>query len=361
MNIAVACGGTGGHTVPGIATADVLRGRNHAVTLWLGGRDVESLSAGSWDGPVRRVAARGLSGGAVGRSAAVLKIAPAVLRSHRFLTLDGTEVLLAMGSYASVGPVLGAWTRGTPVVLHEANAKPGRAVMLLSRFARVVALASGHDDTSWCRTRTTVVGLPLRACFSVAACSPRPSDHSFTILVSGASQGARALNELLPAAIGMVKERGHAVRVIHLAGRGNAAAVRAAYAVRNIPHEVHGFLADIAEAYRAADLAVARAGASTCAELAACGLPALLVPYPYAAGDHQMANARALERMGGVDVVRQSQLSSERIAEYVVDCIKRPERIAGMRRAMVRAAVPDASERLADLVEKVGAREDADL
>ena len=145
MNIAVACGGTGGHIFPGLATARVLQARGHAVTLWLAGRDVEACSVADWPGATVHIRASGFPSGLSLRSvASVWRMAAAVATAWRRLRETQPDVLLCMGSYASVGPCLAARMLGIPVVLHEANAVPGRAISLLVRFASRVAV--GFDE-----------------------------------------------------------------------------------------------------------------------------------------------------------------------------------------------------------------------
>ncbi len=361
MNVAVACGGTGGHTFPGVATAQALVRRGHAVTLWLGGRDVESLSAGSWVGPVRRVRASGLGAGPIAIPRAGLSFVRAVRASLRYLRADRPDVMLAMGSYASVGPVLAArWLR-IPVVLHEANAVPGKALRLLSRHAAAVGVGFPSAAAAFRRTRVEVTGFPLRPEFAAGLDDARDRAR-FTFLVMGGSQGARVLNETVPEALGLLRETApRPFRVIHLAGRADADRVRERYAARGIDAEVHPFLAEVWRAYGAADYAIARAGAATCAELAAAGLPALLVPYPHAAADHQTANAMALAAVGGVDVRAQSDLSSDGLAAHLADRMRDAGRLTAMRRALTAIAAPDADVRLARLVELVGGTDHADL
>ena len=361
LTIAVACGGTGGHTFPGVATAQALVQCGHAVTLWLGGRDVETASAGAWTGPLRRVRATGLGGGMVDGMRAGALFVRAVLISRRFLRADRPDVLLAMGSYASVGPVLAAQWLHIPIVLHEANAVPGKALKFLSRFAAAVGVGFPAARTAFRGRRVEVTGFPLRAQITAVQAAPRPSGP-FTFLVMGGSQGARALNETVPLALAALREHsGAPFRVIHLAGRHDAEVVAARYAAAGVDADVHAFLGEIWRAYGATDYAVTRAGAATCAELAVAGVPALLVPYPHAAGDHQTANARALASVGGVDVRAQVDLSCDWLVKHLADRLADTERLAAMRRALATAAVPDADCRLARLVEQVGGIAHADL
>ncbi len=356
LKIALACGGTGGHVFPGLATAEALRARGHDVTLWLAGKTGESVAVKGWTGDVRTIPAEGLDGGLSWRTArAMWRLARAIRRCGRQMDDDTPNAVLAMGSYASVGPVLAAKRRGIPVVLHESNVIPGRAISLLYGVAAAVAAVFEETRAYLRRRRLFITGMPLRAELVRAAAEGRPDrapNGPFTVLVAGGSRGARRLNELASQALPRAFERGLSLRVIHLAGTEQEASVREVYRQAGLPHEVHAFCHDMGEAYRRADLAICRAGASTCAELLAFGLPALLVPFPFAIRHHQSANARAMERMGAADWVEEADCEEDWLVEYVVGQARAPERLARMRTAARGRARLDAANALAELVEK---------
>ncbi len=362
MRIMVACGGTGGHIFPGLAVAGELRARGADVTILLAGKKVERTALAGWDGPVMTVPARGLAGHSPG---AVLSAAwwmfKAFRQWRRRLRATPPDVLLAMGSYASGGPVWAARCLGVPVVLHEANVIPGRAVRWLARWAQAVAL--GFDETrAYLRhPRLVLTGIPLRRPKAAAA----PDDQlnalqpdCFTLLVMGGSAGARRLNEIIPAALAQLQAQGRLLQVIHLAGTADAETVTRFYAQNpgNPPAAVYRFLHDMPQAYRRASLAVCRAGAATCAELLQFGVPALLIPYPHAAGDHQMANARAMEKYGAADVLAEATAASAGLADYIARAMDDPARLARMRQAALAHAAPDAAARVADLVMEIAQR-----
>ncbi len=357
MKVAVACGGTGGHVFPGLATARELLSRGHEVTLWLTGRDTEQPALKDWDGPVVKVPARGMPAGfsleSVRRAGILVR---AVWRSMICLRADRPEVLLAMGSYASVGPCGAARLLGIPVVLHEANVIPGRAVRLFARGAAAVAAAFEETRCHLPRARLVVAGMPLRDELTEAArgLPPRtaPVQVPFRLLVAGGSMGAHRLNEVVPAALLRLKQQGMAFAVAHLTGADDEAPVRAAYQAAGIEAEVIAFTKYMAPLYHVADLAICRAGASTCAELAFFGVPALFVPYPLAAMDHQAANARALEKRGTADVVDESALTPEWLEAYLAQTMRHPERLARLREAARQEGVQDGTAALATLVEK---------
>ncbi len=357
MKIALACGGTGGHIFPGLATATVLRARGHEVTLWLAGKDVEGPALRDWTGPVVTVPAEGLPSGFSLRAArAVFKLLRAGWVCRRMMRSTPPDVLLAMGSYASVGPVAAALMLDVPVVLHEANVIPGRAVRLFARRAAAVA-ASFEETRYYLRRRELVVtGLPIRAALEEAAArlDAGARREIFTLLVMGGSRGAHRLNEIVAQALSQVHAQFYRIRVIHLAGVADEAAVRAAYAAADVPADVRAFAQDMAAVYASVDLAICRSGAATCAELRTFRVPALLVPYPFAAGNHQMYNARAMEKLGVADVVPEDDLRVEWLADYVAGCIRSPERLTRMQTAARAAAPLSGAAALADLVVQAG-------
>ena len=361
MKAAVACGGTGGHAFPGLATARELLRRGHEVTLWLTGRAEEQSARKEWDGPVVEVPARGFPSGLSFRSLQTAwKLAQAVGQCRAQMRRDRPDVLLAMGSYASVGPCGAARLLGVPIVLHEANVIPGRAVRLFARSA--AAVAAGFEETR-ChlrRARLSVVGIPLREELTEAAKSLPPRTSAapapFRLLIVGGSMGAHRLNEVAADALARLQRAGVGFSVVHLTGRADEAATRAAYAAAGVQAEVIAFTTYMAPLYHAADLAICRAGASTCAELAYFGVPALFVPYPSAAMDHQTANARALEKRGAADVVDEAALTPEWLEAYLAQTLRQPDRLARLREAARKEGVRDGTAALADLVERCARR-----
>lgn len=357
MKTAIACGGTGGHIFPGLATAEVLRRRGHEIELWLAGKDVETPALGGWTGPVVTVPAEGFPSGFSPRAVrGAWRLARAAGRCRRQMASRRPEVLLAMGSYASAGPVYGALRGGIPVVLHEANVLPGRAIRLFSRWAAAVAMSFEESSYYLRHGKLVWTGMPLRRDLEEAAGAAPPAPPArefFTLLVMGGSRGSHRLNESVSNALARVHAAGHRVGVIHLSGFSDETAVRQSYEQAGVLHEVFPFLSDMASVYRRADLAICRSGAATCAELSLFGLPALLVPYPHAAYDHQTANARAMEKKGAADVVPEPDLDEEWLADYVVSAMRNPGRLARQRAAAKQRATGSGAEALADLVEKV--------
>ena len=355
FQIVIACGGTGGHVFPGMATGRVLVRRGHRAALWLSGqRSVENETLHGWDGPVFRTGARPLT----------LATVPAFLatlwRVWRELRRTRPDVVLAMGCYSSVPPVLAARLLGIPVVLHEANAVPGKAVALLSRFARVTALSFPDSAHELPGRRTVCTGMPVRV--ELAGQPPldgyapvtagAATESTFTVLITGGSLGAHAVNELACEALILLHRRGVGVRAIHQCGDKDESDLRQRYTAAGAAVQVQAFLREMGRAYASADLAICRAGAATCAELCLCGVPALLIPLPAAVRDHQRLNAEAMAQVGGAWLRRQSDLTPESLAADVESLGRDERRRTAMREALRMLARPDAADKLADLVEE---------
>ncbi len=357
--MAVACGGTGGHIFPGLATAQILEARGHRVTLWLAGKDIEAPAVANWGGALVTVPAQGLpSGVSVRALTAGLRLLRAARICRRTMRPDRPDVLLAMGSYASVGPVLAARRLGVPVVLHEANVVPGRAITWLSR--RADALAASFEETLYHLRRPglKVTGMPIRKALAQAARAVpiEGLEGSFTVLVTGGSRGARRLNDLVSEALVAVARDVPGLRVIHLTGFDDEAKVKARYGEAGVAAEVAAFRPDMETLYARAQFAVCRAGASTCAEITAFGLPALLVPYPSAVRNHQTFNARALERSGAANMAAEEDLTASWLSGYLLDMVHHPEKRRRMQDALLRRrGQADGAEALASLVESAAA------
>ena len=355
MKIIVACGGTGGHAFPGLAVADELAKRGHDVTIWDSGRDVESSVMRSWQGKIFSTGAKQL------RAKNVFGIIGSILKCRKAMKKAKPDVLLAMGSYSSLPPVLAARAYNVPIVLHEANTVPGKAVDLLSRYARVVA--TSFDMTSkYLKAKTVRTGLPVRAGIDAGKRFDFIPANSFVVFVTGGSQGAHAVNMLMSEALVMVKleleKRDDAKRplyVIHQTGAKDEGLVMAAYARAGIAARVHSFEREMSNAFASADVVVARAGASTCFELAACGKCALLIPLPSAMRNHQHFNAEAFVASGAADEGIQANLTPAQLCRYIISKYDHPEQITKMSEKIKHLATPDAASAVASLVESASA------
>ena len=298
------------------------------------------------------------------RSGAAPFVALRSVVTCRPIVRDASAVL-GMGGYASIAPVVAARSVGVPTILHEQNAIPGLANRLLARLATAVALTFEDSRSRFPHSlRMEVTGLPLRPEIrevgarreELAAEARRTWDlepERTTVLVTGGSQGALHLDQTIADAIRLLADRSD-LQLVVLTGPAHEAVVTMALnremglIVRTAP-----FLERMELALAVADLAIARAGANTIHELAACSIPSILVPYPHATDDHQEANARELERAGAADVYRDRDLTPEGLARRILSLVADRERRTVMAKAGAAWAKPDADERVADLVRDV--------
>lgn len=356
IHVALACGGTGGHIFPGLATAEVLHARGHRVTLWLAGKDIEAKAVAHTPWKKITIPAKGWEGGLRKLHLFVWNYLSAARKAKRPMREDMPDVVLAMGSYAGMGPVSAALKMKIPVVLHEANSVPGRMVSFFAgRASRVGATFEMTRYELKGKKRLQLTGMPLRGDLADAAKAHKykaPPENPFYILCMGGSRGATALNLISRRAIRDLYAREKNIFVIHLTGEADLESVRSCYENAGVPHHVAAFESDMRPWYEKTDLAICRSGASTCAELSAYGIPSLLVPYPFAARDHQYKNASEFFRIKAADLIEERDLEVEWLTDYIEGCIYTPERLQRMRIAVKGWSKIDAADQLADLVEE---------
>ncbi|OGL60513.1 MAG: undecaprenyldiphospho-muramoylpentapeptide beta-N-acetylglucosaminyltransferase [Candidatus Tectomicrobia bacterium RIFCSPLOWO2_12_FULL_69_37] len=353
MRLLIAGGGTGGHLYPGIAVARAwLRGGPDHRVLFVGtARGIEARVLPREGLPLETIAAAGVIGRSAGQKvgAAVLMVR-GLAQSLGIIGRFQPHVVLGVGGYTSAPAVAAAWLRRRPIVLMEQNAVPGVANRLLGRLAYRVAVSLPGAIPHFPTGMTVQTGLPLREGF--AGEPERPAsfwEGPLRVLVFGGSQGAHALNEAVAEALPLLGEDARRMRFVHQTGEAGLERMRAAYAGAGAEAEVAAFFYDMADRFRWAHLAVARAGAATVAELTAMGLPAVLVPFPSATHGHQEANARFLEEGGAVRMVLQRELSGARLAALLREFEASRHLLAEMSRRSRDLARPDASEAVAAL------------
>jgi UDP-N-acetylglucosamine--N-acetylmuramyl-(pentapeptide) pyrophosphoryl-undecaprenol N-acetylglucosamine transferase len=355
--VTVMAGGTGGHVFPALATAQELARRGWEVS-WLGVPDsFESRLVPAYGFPLDLVPVRKMRGQGLGAwLLAPLHLATALVHAGRALRRRRPGVVLGMGGFVSGPGGLVSRLLGYPLVIHEQNAIPGLTNRWLAHLAtRVLEAFPG----SFAATRSAVaVGNPVRReIVAVPAPEVRLAGRAgpARLLVVGGSLGAQVLNETLPPALAGLPEAARPL-VRHQAGRGKAEAAEQAYRAAGVAATVSEFVDDMAEAYAWADLLVCRAGALTVSELAAAGVPAVLVPYPHAVDDHQTRNAAYLADAGAALLLPQPSLTAQRLAELLATLGGDRARLLGMAQAARRLARPDAAQRVADACEEASHR-----
>jgi UDP-N-acetylglucosamine--N-acetylmuramyl-(pentapeptide) pyrophosphoryl-undecaprenol N-acetylglucosamine transferase len=369
VRVVITGGGTGGHLFPALAVhAALARRRPEAQALFVGAAGgVEATILPRLGHPFRGLHVRQVTGkGWRGRVGALLLLPSVVAQASRLLREFGAQVVLGVGGYASFPTVLAARLSRIPAVIHEQNAYPGLANRWLGRVASAVAVSFEAAAAWFPAGRVSVTGNPVRP-------EIRPGDAAearrrltlsaerFTILVFGGSQGAHRINVGIMEALPRLAAVSDHIQFLHGTGERDLAEVRQAYGRGGFQALVEGFFQDMARAYAAADFVIARAGASTIFELAAMGKPALLVPYPYAANDHQRLNAEAMVEAGAAWTLPDQYCDGQRIAASVQAALEKPE-LLGRMGAQARAlARPDAADRIVDLLEQVAKWSFSDL
>jgi UDP-N-acetylglucosamine--N-acetylmuramyl-(pentapeptide) pyrophosphoryl-undecaprenol N-acetylglucosamine transferase len=351
MRMIVAGGGTGGHLFPGLAVAEHLQFGQSDDVLFVGSAyGIESRVIPRTAFPFRALTVRGLRGRGL---RGILQLAwqqpVAIWNAWRIVGEFGAQITLGVGGYASFPVVFAAWLRRIPSVLLEQNARPGLANRVLAHIARRVCTTFPGAEAYLPAEKVVLTGNPVRP-FTQRA----PSTTSgFTLLVFGGSQGARHLNEALRGAAPGLAARIAGLQIIHQTGADDLARTQQAYRDAGIDAEVLGFIDDMGAAYARADLVICRAGATTLAELTTLGKASILVPYPFAADDHQRANAEVLVAGGAAVMVLDRELTADGLATVVMELAADRARLQAMGAAARQLGRPDAAERVVAVCREV--------
>lgn len=358
--IVIAAGGTGGHLFPAEATARalMLRGRQVALFTDTRGGAYADRFAGAEVVQVRSGTPSGR--GPLGRIAVLGEIAAGVIGARGHLKRLRPAVVAGFGGYPSLPTMLAATRLGLPTLIHEQNAVLGRVNRLIAGRASRIALSLQPTRGVAQNSLVDLVGNPVRPAILPVrdrGYLPPSSDGRLRLLVTGGSQGARVFGELVPAAVALLPEDLRArLDIVQQCRAEDLEAARAAYAALGLAPHLAPFIDDMPEQLAAAHLCLMRSGASTVAELAVAGRPAILVPYPHATDDHQTANAEALAGIGAAEIAPQSSLTPQRLGELLARLFRDPDRLARMAAAARSAGRPDAAEQLADLIEAMAGR-----
>ncbi len=364
--IVIAAGGTGGHFFPAEALAAELVARGHRVALMTDARAAARLPESFAGREVFVLRGAGIAGRGLRRGVgAVARLAAGTAQARLILGRLEAAAIVGFGGYPTVAPVLATTLMRDPpaVILHEQNAVLGRANRLLARRATALALSFEHTARLPAAIATTITGNPVRPAFLLPLPSfteedrgegaghgnPLPEAEALNLLILGGSLGARVFSDAVPAALAALPVHQRAIlRVTQQCRAEDMQRVAQAYAGSGIAAELSPFFTDIPTRMAHASLVIARAGASTVAELAAAGRPAILVPLPGAIDDHQAANARALSAAGGAWVLPQAEIATLR--DRLASLFAVPAALERAGAAARRFARPDAAARLADLV-----------
>jgi len=356
--ILLAAGGTGGHLFPAAALAAALGKRGAEAEL---ATDDRALKYGQ-DFPARAIhafpSATTTGAGALSKARAAVTLGAGVAAALIKMRRIGPRAVVGFGGYPTVPPVLAASLLGIPTILHEQNAVMGRANRFLSPRVSMVACGfpelKGADAATQAKTRYT--GNPVRPAVLAAAEIPYPdfAAQRLRVLVTGGSQGARVMADVVPEALALLgADERQWIRLTQQARGEDKARVAAACARMSFPVEIAEFFSDLPTRIAASHLVIGRAGASTVSELAVIGRPSVLVPFPHALDQDQTANAAALAASGGAVVVPQTEFTPERLAAIFRKALASPAKLIASAQAAKAVGVPDAADRLAELVLRI--------
>jgi UDP-N-acetylglucosamine--N-acetylmuramyl-(pentapeptide) pyrophosphoryl-undecaprenol N-acetylglucosamine transferase len=347
MRVILAGGGTGGHVIPALAIAQELRSRYHAEVLFVGtqrGIETRLVPAAGFQLHLIQVGALNRVDLAT-RLKTLLDLPRALMESAKLIREFRPDVMIGVGGYASGPAMLTAAMMSVPTIAFEPNVVPGFANRMV---APMVSAAAVHFEATCHYFRNChVTGVPVRQEFFHVPV--RPTNMRPTLLVFGGSQGAHAINQAVLDALPKLMEAVPGIHVIHQTGETDYVPAQEVYLRTMISAEVSPFIDDMPGAFARADLLVCRSGASTVAEITAAGKPAIFVPLPTAAADHQTQNAATLADGGAARLLPQSELSSDRLVNEIAELLRDRARLAAMAEAARRFAHPDAAARIAAL------------
>jgi UDP-N-acetylglucosamine--N-acetylmuramyl-(pentapeptide) pyrophosphoryl-undecaprenol N-acetylglucosamine transferase len=357
MKFAIACGGTGGHLFPGLAVAEVLRGRGHDVLLVISEKQIDAIAVRDRsDFQIKKIASIGMP--AIWSPQIfpfVAKFATGFFACWNLFRSWRPAAVLGMGGFTSTAPILAGRLLKVPTFIHESNAIPGKANRINARLADMVLLGFAECAKFFPEKPTQVTGTPIRTGLQnpvdreTMARKLRLKPGLQTIAVIGGSQGAHGVNEAVVGALPRFALK--PVQFIHLTGREDHQSVYDRYRKEGIPAFVAAFHYQMEEVYRAADLVVARSGAASLSEISYFGLPTILIPYPFAAENHQSLNAAIFSRGGAAEVLEGAEANSENLGNSIDRLLSDPKRRRLMGEKMRSMAVTDAAIRIAELLE----------
>lgn len=357
MKVVIAGGGTGGHLFPGIALAEELKRKDEAMDILFIGteRGIEARILPRSGYAVRFISARGVLGRTImGKAASVSMMMLSACRLRSFYGSFKPDVVVGTGGYASVAPVMAAWSKSVPTLIMEQNIVPGVANKLLGKIASAIAVTYHESMAQFPRPKTYLTGNPVRS--AVLNGDREAALRNFgldadksTVLIFGGSAGARRINEALLDAMQRMLGLKDRVQFIHQTGETDFESINKMYLSLGYKAVVMPFIHEMADAYAASDLVISRSGATTLAELTALGKPSILIPYPHALA-HQEFNARKLVDVNGARMIKDHELNGKLIAEAIAEILGSEDIRLDMKRNALGIGRPEAAQKVAELV-----------
>jgi UDP-N-acetylglucosamine--N-acetylmuramyl-(pentapeptide) pyrophosphoryl-undecaprenol N-acetylglucosamine transferase len=357
MKIVIAGGGTGGHLFPGIAVAEEFLKRDPSNRILFAGtrHGIEARVIPKEGYPIKFLKAEGMIGRSFFRQIkSVFLFVVSIFQAMKIIAIERPDLVIGVGGYASVGMVLAARIKGVNTLIMEQNSVPGFANRFLGRFVGAIAVTYQESFSFFDRDRTFLTGNPVRK--SILAKEPAAPCQAFSagkdrfnVFVFGGSQGAHAINRAITDTLHYLLDLRQNIYFIHQTGERELKAAADAYKKLGFNCMVEPFIYNMSQAYFAADIVICRAGATTLAEITATGKAAVLIPYPFAASNHQEFNARKLEDMGAAIVIPERQLTGENLAKAIRELYENGDRRAQIQKSSKAIGRTDAAERIVDI------------
>ncbi len=356
IRIIIAGGGTGGHLFPGIAVGNELKKRcpDSDILFVTAGREIESQILDKAGFRQESLNVEGIKGKGILKSlVSVFKLPVSLFQSIGIIKRFSPDIILGVGGYSSGPLCLSGKLMRVPVVIHEQNSYPGLTNRILSRVVDRIFISFEESREHFPAGKFYMTGNPVRDAFTKGARPPARQRDLFRIFVTGGSQGAVAVNSVFIEALSIMKEKGLRPGVTHHAGQFDYERVVKEYNQRGLEGEVSAFIDNMPEAYESADIFIGRAGAGTVFELAAMGRPAILIPLPTSANNHQVSNAMALVKIGGAEMMMQDELDGEKLAERLIEFMNNRGLLVTMGENSRKAARLDSAKVIADQMYKL--------
>ncbi len=350
MKIIIVGGGTGGHLFPGIAIAREFQKRNPKIKILFVGtrRGIEYKVLPKENFELKTILSSGLKGKISWRTLiALVEIPIAFLQSLWVLINFRPKLVLGVGGYVTGPFVLMAWLLRIPTAIQEQNSMPGMTNRILGRIVDKIFVTFEKSKKHFPEKKIEVTGNPIREEYYEA--KVRRKESQFNVLIFGGSKGASSINRAMVEALDFLSEDKNSLHFIHQTGEEQFETVKKSYLSKKVSADVSKFIFNMADDYRRSNLVICRAGASTLAELAACGRAAILVPYPFAANNHQQLNAEYLVEQGAALMVKDCDLSGKKIAELIKKMMHQPNLLQEIEKVSAAMAKKDAGKKVVDL------------
>jgi UDP-N-acetylglucosamine--N-acetylmuramyl-(pentapeptide) pyrophosphoryl-undecaprenol N-acetylglucosamine transferase len=351
VRIVIAGGGTGGHLFPGIAVAEEFLKRDpQSQVIFIGTqRGIEHRLLGPLGYELREIDVEGLKGrGVKALIKGVYAIPNSMLQSRRILADFRPDVVIGVGGYASGPAVLTAYLMNIPTAIAEQNALAGNTNRILGKFVRKIFVTYEQSKNLFAAEKVTVTGNPVRAAIAAGLGQIKEKKSGRRILIFGGSQGAAAINKTVVAMLPLIQNMKDQISLVHQTGERDLAMAKQAYEQYGIKAAVSSFIVDMVSAYQEADLIICRAGATSLAEITVAGKASILIPFPFAANDHQTLNAKAMAEAGAAAMIQESDLSAEKLYSVVENLLGDDQKLRDMEVKSKKLGRPDAAARIVD-------------